>query len=915
MASRGAAVDGTPTRVHVSVRVRPLTDAEADAGARSAVRAVPSSSAGGVGVGSDARLAVMADPDAWRAEEFAFDRVHGVEGAPDPPASAASLARLNAQERLHRDVGAPAVRAAWEGYDAGVVAVGAAGSGKTHAMRGAPGVGRGRGLVPRIAEDLFARIDAERARGDGAETRVEVTAVEVYRERARDLLAGAGAAASASSASAHSVHSVAASSLAHLQRILANAEARRDPSTRAKAHAVTRIALVRFPPRPPSEKELELDDDAPADPPASLSPAAREKDRRARAPSLAAAPVASTLHLVEIAASTHGRDESWRAACARAADAEKRSTDGRIPPGSSAADGTRPERRREEGSASSGSASSGSASSGSASSGLASSALTRHMGPDLIGGNAKAWVVACASPAEGDVEETLATFRFAASCRASRSVATIGRDADAAEARDARKDAATLRARLEEARAEFAAARAKQQTEEQQQQRRDAGARAASALADRRARRARDGGARASATFSGSGGANRAGGDQQAETAFSRSLRLRSAMRDLRARLEAAERRAKAAEGRYAAKLARYTDADAKLRASRERARTRGAEHARPLTPPTLEPLLGEDYADAAGIGIGGVGSGGGGEGGTGLVTGLVRVPRAIAIDRDAIRVGVTANEETDAEEGRDAEEETDGEEGRDGEETSKFVALPPFFGAGSAYSCVLTRRLAEGGAFVVRVVPERASSSSSASGAAGPLADAYVNGEPVGEGGAELRDGDRVVFGKLSLAAFAYRSGGEGRDFPPPPDAAARPSSAGPDEPPVAFDWTEAQAELRRDAVVRARVGGRAAAAAAAAGSASPRVGGTYRTRTRGGVRGLAAPWPRPRRPAAGVGVGRRRRRRVPRFRRRTRFRRRSIVLRLLRLRRRAAEALARVSPPTGRRVTSARGRGERRV
>ena len=236
--------DETLTSVRVAVRVRPFTDAELDAGSRSSL-AMPKGPTGG-------RLSVS-DVDTWTVEEFALDHCYGVEGVDGHVGPAAT------QERLYRDVGEPALDAAWAGYNVGVVAFGQTGTGKTHALVGAT-QGRGRGITPRLAEALFARVDAERESNDGAETRVEVTAVEIHRERCRDLLER-GATVDVNRAAAVSI-----SSLAQLRHVLAGAAARRDPSLSSRSHAVTRITLTRFPastsatPPPPLVSRLHLVD-------------------------------------------------------------------------------------------------------------------------------------------------------------------------------------------------------------------------------------------------------------------------------------------------------------------------------------------------------------------------------------------------------------------------------------------------------------------------------------------------------------------------------------------------------------------------------------------------------------------------------------------------------------------------------
>ena len=94
--------DETLTSVRVAVRVRPFTDAELDAGSRSSL-AMPKGPTGH-------RLSVS-DVDTWTAEEFALDHCYGAEGVDGHVGPAAT------QERLYRDVGEPALDAAWAGYN------------------------------------------------------------------------------------------------------------------------------------------------------------------------------------------------------------------------------------------------------------------------------------------------------------------------------------------------------------------------------------------------------------------------------------------------------------------------------------------------------------------------------------------------------------------------------------------------------------------------------------------------------------------------------------------------------------------------------------------------------------------------------------------------------------------------------
>ena len=196
----------------------------------------------------------VTDAVTGRARRFSFDHCQGPWTGLEGEGGEAGGARMRfdrdgasqSQEDLYRDVGAPALDAAWSGFNVCVLAYGQTGAGKSYAMVGRGGStgggggdggggggvrysggggGRGnghggggkgdgstgsstgndgeggvggdeRGLIPRIGAALFARIARARASGVAGEVRVEVSMVEIYCERVRDLLtpgaAGAG---------------------------------------------------------------------------------------------------------------------------------------------------------------------------------------------------------------------------------------------------------------------------------------------------------------------------------------------------------------------------------------------------------------------------------------------------------------------------------------------------------------------------------------------------------------------------------------------------------------------------------------------------------------------------------------------------------------------------------------------------
>ena len=72
------------------------------------------------------------------------------------------------------------VNSAYVGYNACVFAYGQTGSGKTHTMTG---TSADEGLIPRISFELFKRM-----RDESMTYRVEVSYLEIYNEKVRDLL-------------------------------------------------------------------------------------------------------------------------------------------------------------------------------------------------------------------------------------------------------------------------------------------------------------------------------------------------------------------------------------------------------------------------------------------------------------------------------------------------------------------------------------------------------------------------------------------------------------------------------------------------------------------------------------------------------------------------------------------------------
>ncbi|XP_069706229.1 kinesin-like protein KIF16B isoform X2 [Phaenicophaeus curvirostris] len=88
------------------------------------------------------------------------------------------------QEMVFKNLGTDVLKSAFEGYNACVFAYGQTGSGKSYTMMGNAG---DEGLIPRICEGLFSKI-SEKTKRNEASFRTEVSYLEIYNERVRDLL-------------------------------------------------------------------------------------------------------------------------------------------------------------------------------------------------------------------------------------------------------------------------------------------------------------------------------------------------------------------------------------------------------------------------------------------------------------------------------------------------------------------------------------------------------------------------------------------------------------------------------------------------------------------------------------------------------------------------------------------------------
>ncbi|XP_026065304.1 kinesin-like protein KIF16B isoform X3 [Carassius auratus] len=159
--------------VRVAVRVRPMNRREKDLSAKCIIEME----------GNKTSITNLKIPDGVtgdsvreRTKTFTYDFSYD--------SSDCKNGSFVSQEKVFRDLGTDVLKAAFEGYNACIFAYGQTGSGKSHTMMGIPG---DVGLIPRICEGLFSRISGM-TRRDEASFRTEVSYLEIYNERVRDLL-------------------------------------------------------------------------------------------------------------------------------------------------------------------------------------------------------------------------------------------------------------------------------------------------------------------------------------------------------------------------------------------------------------------------------------------------------------------------------------------------------------------------------------------------------------------------------------------------------------------------------------------------------------------------------------------------------------------------------------------------------
>ncbi|OAQ62031.1 kinesin family protein [Pochonia chlamydosporia 170] len=157
--------------IKVVVRVRPFNGREIDRGSKCIVEMKENQT-------------VLAMPDGHGgkgakdtgAKTFAFDRSYWSFNKED--------STYAGQSNLFDDLGAPLLDNAFQGYNNCIFAYGQTGSGKSYSMMG---YGKEVGIIPNICQEMFNRIDTIQE-DKSTKCTVEVSYLEIYNERVRDLL-------------------------------------------------------------------------------------------------------------------------------------------------------------------------------------------------------------------------------------------------------------------------------------------------------------------------------------------------------------------------------------------------------------------------------------------------------------------------------------------------------------------------------------------------------------------------------------------------------------------------------------------------------------------------------------------------------------------------------------------------------
>lgn len=167
-----AAVSGDGN-LRVVVRVRPFSSREVERNAECVVRMIDDQT---IITPPRVEIAGRGNRSSFdEAKSFGFDKSYWSFDTQD--------SNFSGQDDVFQDLGKPLLDNAFQGYNNCILAYGQTGSGKSYSMMG---YGAEPGIIPKICKDMFKRIDVLEKKD--VQCTVEVSYLEIYNERVRDLL-------------------------------------------------------------------------------------------------------------------------------------------------------------------------------------------------------------------------------------------------------------------------------------------------------------------------------------------------------------------------------------------------------------------------------------------------------------------------------------------------------------------------------------------------------------------------------------------------------------------------------------------------------------------------------------------------------------------------------------------------------
>lgn len=162
--------------IKVVVRVRPFNGRELDRKAKCVVQMKDNQTILVPPPDAEERLRKSGGKSLDGQKVFAYDKSYWSFNRAD--------GHFAGQDNLFDDLGAPLLDNAFQGYNNCIFAYGQTGSGKSYSMMG---YGEEAGVIPRICRNMFERI-ADLQKDKNLTYTVEVSYLEIYNERVRDLL-------------------------------------------------------------------------------------------------------------------------------------------------------------------------------------------------------------------------------------------------------------------------------------------------------------------------------------------------------------------------------------------------------------------------------------------------------------------------------------------------------------------------------------------------------------------------------------------------------------------------------------------------------------------------------------------------------------------------------------------------------